>query len=345
MLFTLSAGVATFLRQIFLPTQTGIFKQFMSRFTLLLLLLVSLSGGCRQPLMGPGAQGPLFGGNGSGLSAGGQNGGLFANAGQYPQNPTQPVDSAQVQQLAAQYESLNSRLGQFNSDNENLHTQIAALQQRLQNTNNYNDSLRQQLADTMNQLQQSQAQSQQATAAAQQQIAAAQQQQQSQATGPWSNASLTTGTGATIRANNGLMQRLQTVQLPGFKSWMDGDVIRIEGPTDRLFVSSSYQINNNDATTIANLANAIRQNFPQQLIGVEAHWDGSPLQPATTSHHQLTATQALAVFDLLVRSGLPHDQVFTMALGSNRPRYNTPVQNGISPNRRIEIVIYPETYR
>ena len=314
----------------------------MSRLTLALLLLVSLSGGCRQPLTGPGAQGPLFGGNGSGWPNTGQNGGLFANAGQYPQNPNPAVDNAQIQQLAQQYEALNSRVGQFNSDNENLHTQIAALQQRLQNANNYNDSLRQQLADTMSQLQQSQAQSQQATAAAQQQIAAAR-QQQSQASGPWTNASLTTG--ATIRANNGLMQRLQTVQLPGFRSWMDGDVIRIEGPTDRLFVSGTYQINNNDAMTIANLASAIRQNFPQQLIGVEAHWDGSPIQPATTSHHQLTATQALAVFDLLVKSGLPNDQVFTMALGSNRPRYNTPVQNGISPNRRIEIVIYPETYR
>ena len=63
------------------------------------------------------------------------------------------------------------------------------------------------------------------------------------------------------------------------------------------------------------------------------------------SHHQLTATQALAVFDLLVKGGLSHDQVFTMALGSNRPRYqNAQVQGGISPNRRIEIVIYPESF-
>ncbi len=343
MLFTLQAGAATFPRQNFLQPQSGIYSQFMSRITLVLLLLVSLSGGCRQPMTGPGAQGPLFGGgNAAAWPAVSQNGGLFANGGQYPQNPNPAPDNAQIQQLASQYESLNSRLGQFNSDNENLHTQIAAMQQRLQNANNYNDSLRQQLADTMNQLQQSQAQSQQATAAAQQQIAA--NQQPSQATGPWSNASAATG--ATIRANNGLMERLQTVQLPGFKSWMDGDVIRIEGPTDRLFVSGSYQINSNDAMTIANLANAIRQNFPQQLVGVEAHWDGSPIQPATTSHHQLTATQALAVFDLLVKSGLPHEQVFTMALGSNRPRYNNAsVQNGISPNRRIEIVIYPETYR
>ena len=80
-------------------------------------------------------------------------------------------------------------------------------------------------------------------------------------------------------------------------------------------------------------------------MGIEAHWDNSPIQPATLSHHQVTATQALAVYDYLVRTGLPSKQLFTMSLGSNRPRYNSVnPTTGISPNRRIEIVIYPETY-
>ncbi len=146
--------------------------------------------------------------------------------------------------------------------------------------------------------------------------------------------------GATIRANNGLLQRLQTVQLNGFKTWMDGDVIRIEGPTDRMFVSGTYQINNNDSATLTSLANTIRQNFPRQRVGIEAHWDGSPIQPPTISHHQLTSNQTLAMFDLLAKAGLPNDQIFLMAMGSIRPRYalNNPA------NRRIEIVIYPETY-
>lgn len=242
--------------------------------------------------------------------------------------------SPQYNQLTRQFDSMNRQLSQFNSDNENLHTQIAALQQRLQNANNYNDQLRQQLAESVNRLQQQNTQ-----------LAS---NPSSGNSGDWSAASSgppAQFAGATIRANNGLMQNLQNVQLPGFRTWMDGDVIRIEGPTDRLFVSGTWQINPNDAASLARLASAIRQYFPQQVVGVEAHWDGSPVQPATTSHHQLTANQALAVFDVLVKSGLPNAQVFTMAVGSNRPRHNTPVQNGISPNRRIEIVIYPETYR
>lgn len=294
----------------------------------------------------------MFGGNAGFNNLPGdmrQPGGLFAGqntgGGLFNGGANQQPALGQLNQLAGEVGSLSSRLNQFNSDNENLHAQVAALQQRLQNSNNYNDQLKQQLSDQMAQLQQAQRQVQQVTAQSQQQIAAVQSQyQQSQQTNQFASTSNGAGStrfaGATIHANNGLMQKLQTVQLPGYKAWMDGDVIRIEGPTDRLFVSGTYQINQNDSMTLANLANTIRQNFPRQVIGIEAHWDGTPIQPATTSHHQMTATQALAIFDLLVKSGLPHDQVFTMAMGSNRPRY----PNGNAANRRIEIVIYPETF-
>jgi flagellar motor protein MotB len=310
----------------------------MARFPLLFTFILLGASGCRQPWGNQGAQ-VYPGGGAANWQA---SSGAYPGASPWQQAPYSAAGGPATPPWSSEAAAMNAQLNQFNTDNDNLHTQVAALQQRLQNANNYNDSLRQQLADTMNQLQQSQLQMQQMASSGQ--LPTAGSGQQSQTTGPWSNASATTG--ATIRANNGLMQRLQTVQLPGFRSWMDGDVIRIEGPTDRLFVSGTYQINANDAMTIANLANAIRQNFPQQLIGVEAHWDGTPIQPATTSHHQLTAIQSLAVFDLLVKSGLPNGQVFTMAMGSNRPRYpNATVQNGISPNRRIEIVIYPETWR
>ncbi len=273
-------------------------------------------------------------------------------------SPSGGAAQQNTQQLAAEMGSLNYKLQQFDSDNQNLNAQVAALQQRLQISNSYNDQLKQQLSDQMVQLQQARTQIQQTPN--QTQIAnngfqsggtnyqnAGYQNAGSNTAGNVptipglsANNASTPFAGATIRANNGLMNKLQAVQLPGFKTWMDGDVIRIEGPTDRLFVSGTYQLNTNDAGTITQLANTIRQQFPRQVVGVEAHWDGTPIEPATTSHHQLTATQSLAVFDLLVRSGLPNAQVFTMAMGSNRLRY----PKGNPANRRIEIVIYPETF-
>ena len=141
------------------------------------------------------------------------------------------------------------------------------------------------------------------------------------------------------------MQKLPQIQIPGVETRMDGDVIRIEIPTDQLFHQGSYQINAAHSHLLQNLSNSIRQNFPRQIIGIEAHWDGTQVQPTTTTHHQLTATQALAVFDYMSKLGLPRNQMFTMAMGSNRLRHPTTNNDGgINKNRRIEVVIYPETY-
>ena len=126
---------------------------------------------------------------------------------------------------------------------------------------------------------------------------------------------------------------------------MDGDVIRVEFPSDVVFTPGTYQIRPDQMNTLRNIATTIRQYFPSQIIGVEAHWDGTQLNPPTTTHHQLTATQSLAVFNQLIQYGLPADQLFTMALGSNRPRHpQSNLGGGVSPNRRIEIVIYPESF-
>ena len=126
---------------------------------------------------------------------------------------------------------------------------------------------------------------------------------------------------------------------------MDGDVIRVEFPSDVVFTPGTYQIRPDQMNTLRNIATTIRQYFPSQIIGVEAHWDGTQLNPPTTTHHQLTATQSLAVFNQLIQYGLPADQLFTMALGSNRPRHpQSNLGGGFSPNRRIEIVIYPESF-
>ena len=149
---------------------------------------------------------------------------------------------------------------------------------------------------------------------------------------------------ATVRANNSLLQKFSAIRIPGGEARMDGDVIRVEFPSDNIFTPGTYQIRPDQMNTVRNIATTIRQYFPSQIVGIEAHWDGTQLNPPTTTHHQLTATQSLSVFNQLVQFGLPADQLFTMAMGSNRPRHSQGNLGGVSPNRRVEIVIYPETY-
>lgn len=306
--------------------------------------------------------------NGSGLAAAGQNllgQGTGGQVGQIGQPG-----------LAREFDRIQGQIGAYDADNQLLNTEVATLTQKLELANQYNQTLKQQLADTSDRVTQSGNQQridQQQFASLQQQIQSQQQRlaeqdrllaqqrtdlQRSQAenrslqnngfqrdSNTFQNTGFSSSSGsATIRANNGLMQKLNSINIPGGDARMDGDIIRIEFPTDRLFTSGSYRIQASQLPVLQNIASTIRESFPRQIVGIEAHWDGTPLNPPGTTDHQLTATQSLAVFDELVRLGLPARQLFTMAMASNRPRHQQRQVAGVSPNRRIELVIYPESY-
>lgn len=278
--------------------------------------------------------------------------------------------------MAREFDRIRGQIGAYDADNQLLNTEVATLKQKLELANQYNQTLKQQLADTSDRVMRTGNQQkidQQQFASLQQQIQTLQQriaekdrllaqqnpnwQRNGSGNTAFQNSNFQRGSGtfqnsgfsspqgsATIRANNGLMQKLNSINIPGGDARMDGDIIRIEFPTDRLFTSGSYRIQAAQLPLLQNIASTIRQSFPRQIVGIEAHWDGTPLSPPGTTDHQLTATQSLAVFDELVRLGLPSKQLFTMAMASNRPRHRQQQVAGVSPNRRIELVIYPESY-
>jgi flagellar motor protein MotB len=329
-------------------------------------VLFALLAGCRQPVANPGqprqAMFDFPRPNLLGSSS------AFASSRQQPlqiQTGT-PQEYQAYSNLSSQLTDLQQRVGAYDSDNQQLHTEVAGLKQKLQLADEYNQQLKQQLADTASQYQQIQrekisvegqlaanrAQMQQLSSQSQfqngqylqqqQQFQDQQRQQFAQYSGNGVPATLA-GT-ATVRANNSLLNRLSEINIPGGQARMDGDVIRIEFPSDMMFVPGTYDIQPAQAPLLENLATTIRQSFPRQIIGIEAHWDKTPLNPPGTTDHQLTATQALAVFNNMTRLGLSPNQLFTMAMGSNRPRYPAGNRGSISPNRRIEIVIYPESF-
>ena len=316
--------------------------------------------------------GRLFGPNGA-VANNGLTGGGFANPGnagfQQP-NLNPQAFAANQNQLASQVSNLNQRVTAYDADNQLLNTELASLKQKLQLSESYGQTLKQQLADSASQIQQFDRERQgsaQQLAAAQQQLQQLQQQnQQAQqqladarraefgqnpnvggarfAQAGFAGGAPASLPAASLRANNTLLQRLNEINIPGGQARLDGDVIRVEFPSDNMFVPGTYQLQPTQLPVLQGIVGAIRQNFPKQIVGIEAHWDGTQLNPATTSHHQLTATQALAVFDRLVAMGVPRNQLFTMAMGSNRPRHSQASSGGINPNRRIELVIYPETF-
>lgn len=236
------------------------------------------------------------------------------------------VSPAANAEIASQLGTMNERLTQFDADNRDLHTQVAQLQQMLQMSEEEKRLLKQQLVDASSELENVQVARQET----EQQLQAIQTSNRGRG-------------GATITANNSLKTRLQVIEIPGAEVRLDGDVVRIELPADRLFTPGRTDLQPTGMTLLEQAGRSIRQYYPRQVIIIEGHTDPMTGSRSVVTAHQLTATQSLAVFHHLSRTGIiPAEQMFTMGMGANRPRFSNGEAAGRARNRRIELVIYPE---
>jgi outer membrane protein OmpA-like peptidoglycan-associated protein len=205
-----------------------------------------------------------------------------------------------------------------------LHSELAKAQQQVQYLNEHIDKLSRQLADTANQLKAEQLAKQEAD----RRVEAVQ-------------ASTRHRGGATIKANNSLANSLKTIAIPGVDVRADADVIRIELPSDRLFVQGTGQLQASAQFLIDQVADAILRNYARQMIGIEGHTDSGAIAGV---EQQLAAAQTLAIYNTLTtRNRLPANQFFTVAHGASHPLASNATAAGRAKNRRIEIVVYPDT--
>jgi len=160
-------------------------------------------------------------------------------------------------------------------------------------------------------------------------------------------ASVQSRTQAEIRANNSLLRSLSITNLPGIQVRQDGDVIRIEVPADQLFNLGTAQLKLGADGLLRSVAADLSQNYPQQMIGIEGHADGRPMtSPQFPTEQHLTVGQAMAVYDVLTRTGgMPPRQLFVVGHGGSHPIVSNATDAGRARNRRVEIVVYPETMR
>ena len=234
----------------------------------------------------------------------------------------QPLEGGQ-----GQARDLTRRAGELDANNRDLHAQLAQSRQQVDLLREQVTLLQKQLSDSAQRLQDLQVAKQQA----QQQFESLQ-------------ASTTRRGGAIITANSSLQQTLRKIELQGLQVRQDGDLIRIELPADQLFAPGTAQLIGSAYPILDRAASELAKNYPRQIIAIEGHTDSILLQGGI-SNHQLAAAQAMAVFDQLTRRNrLPSRQFFLMAHGPNRPRASNATQAGQAQNRRMELVIHPETY-
>ena len=234
----------------------------------------------------------------------------------------------QQQAIAMQTQQYQQRAASLDRDNQELQSLLAQSKQQAQLMEEQVRATQTQLRDTTNQLAALQGDNE---------------QMRSRTTAM--AASIRTQSQAEIRSNNSLLRNLTITNLPGVQVRQDGDVIRVEIPTDQLFNPGTAQLKYGAEETLRSVGADLVRNYPQQIIGIEGHTDGamaSAQQVASAQH--LSVAQATTVYDALVRAaGMSANQMFVVGHGANHPVVSNASDAGRARNRRIELVIYPET--
>jgi flagellar motor protein MotB len=243
-----------------------------------------------------------------------------------------PVTISPQQQLAMtqQTQQYQQRAAALDRDNQELQSMLAQSRQQSQVLQDQIAATQTQLRDTTDRL-------------------ASMQNETEQLRGRTSAmaAGLQVRSQAEIRANNTLLKSMTITNMPGINVRQDGDVIRIELPSDQLFNFGTSQLKLGSEALVKTIASDLSQNYPQQLIGIEGHTDGSPMtSPQFPTDQHLAVAQAMAVYDALNRGGgLQARQLFVVGHGGSHPIVSNGTDAGRARNRRVEVVIYPETIR
>lgn len=255
---------------------------------------------------------------------------LLVGCSQHPYNLQQQMATLQQQSvtLAQQNQELQTRASTLDADNQNLEQLLAQSQQQVRLFEDQLVALREQLGSTTSQL----AQAKELTL-------------QSDERAKTLAASIKRRGGATITANNSLKSELQVASIPGLEVRRDGDVVRIELPGARLFVPGSARLTPEAGPLIDQVAAEVRRSYPDQVIGIEGFTDNDPIANSQwVNNHQLSVGRAMAVYDYFTaRATVRPEQLFVVGHGSNHPVVSNATPAGKERNRRVEVVIYPET--
>jgi len=241
------------------------------------------------------------------------------------------------QRYEARESELNRRLQALDENNRQLQTQLAQSQQQIQIAVDERSLLKRQLMDVSGQLQQTRVagfQTESELRGISDQFRSAQVFTQSRG-------------GARLTANKSLKEAPESLKDLGFAVLEEGELIRIRIPVDQLFEPSGNTLTSGASTILERIALGIQREYPKQRVAVEGHTDSGPFYGGNyTTPQQLSSAQSTAVVDFLVRrNALPASQLFSLAHADNHPIANNDTPVARSQNRRIEFVIYPDTFR
>ncbi len=90
----------------------------------------------------------------------------------------------------------------------------------------------------------------------------------------------------------------------------------------------------------------ILEEVPDQPIRIEGHTDNQPIRYSKwTDNHALSRARAQAVAEYLIEKGVDPSRMTSVGLGESHPIVSNDSAHGRQKNRRVEIVIMPQSSR
>lgn len=152
--------------------------------------------------------------------------------------------------------------------------------------------------------------------------------------------------------NNGLKRELEPIRIQGVEARMDGDVVRVELPHEKLFASGGQTISLEGRSLIDSVIAELQRTYPDHIMGVEGRTASEPGGPlggplgGNAKALRRSLAEASAVFEYLTSVlRIDSKQLLIVAHGANHPLFSNATPAGRRRNNRVELVIYPERYR
>ncbi len=148
---------------------------------------------------------------------------------------------------------------------------------------------------------------------------------------------------ANLQSYRDLVQRFQDMIDAGTLKVkvIDGRMI-VELATDILFPPGAASLSKDGKTAIAEVADVLA-SIPNREYQIAGHTDNDPIATEQfPSNWHLGSARAIAVTNLLIKSGLGAERVSAASFADNRPVDTNRTREGKANNRRIEIVMVPD---
>ena len=245
-----------------------------------------------------------------------------------PSQQTVKLSAEQQQSALAATQRFQHQASKLDKDNQELESLLAQSRQQIQLLRDEVQATRSQLQNSTSQLAEARSSNQSL-------------QQRTQALA----ASVQRQTTASIRPNNSLLRELAIANLPGVHVRADGDVIRVEISSDQLFQPGSAYLKTGAKELVRSVASELLSAYPRQKIGVEGHTErSSRTNTQYASPFHLSVAQAMVVYDSMIRDArAPANHLFVIGQGAEHPVVSNATTAGQARNRRIELVVYPDT--